>query len=604
MNAAKLPLQLYFSRSNEGVPVLTHAPAGSLTRLPAYRLESVATARQKTVFVVMQILFLGALLWLSATVITILLSQFMTVTAVRIVLVTTSTAAIAWQITYIYRILGMKRAVLVDSTPPAGLRIAMATTIVPSREFELLREKLEGMARVDPCGNVIDHWVLDEENDHRVGAMIAELNQRYGYRGVRILHFSRRGVARLNETPSGRHFKCFQARQKGGNINAWLDATRSEGYDLITFLDLDHVPKAGFYRKVLPYFSDEDVSFVQGPESFRNREQNFVTRAASLERDTFYGLIHRSYFGLGMPVIVGAHTTFRAAIFRDLGGFYPVHLTEDYLIMLRLRALGKRGVFVDEVLAVGELPSTWAAYIGQQLRWASGGLDLLLRYFGPVWRSYTGKERLFTFMLLNYYAWGAFFMLTKVALFFLLLGGLAVRLQVPLIAAIGGFTAVSMIGNHLWERQFFIERGRRSFLFESAVMNNFLGGLYFLSLLKAMVAPNTPFHVTAKSGARRSGISPLRSYPAAAAALLALEIAALSVAWTWAGPAGASQRGYNILVFPLVISAVATLAALVVMGKHEQRATNDTPLPGPWAANSEAALAHEGFAVESQKRIS
>ena len=340
---------------------MTHGAAGSQMQGSVYRLESVATARQKAVFVIMQLLFLAVLLWLSATVITIFLSQFMSAAAVRGVLVINSTFAIAWQLTYIYRILGMKRAVLVDATPPAGLRIAMATTIVPSREFELLREKLEGMAQVDPCGNVIDHWVLDEENDPRVRAMIAEFNQRYGYRGVRILHFSRKGVARFNEAPSGRHFKRFQARQKGGNINAWLDATRSEGYDLITILDLDHVPKAGFYRKVLPYFKDADVSFVQGPESFRNREQNFVTRAASLERDTFFGLIHRSYFGLGMPVIVGAHTTFRAAVFHDLGGFYPVHLTEDYLIMLRLRALGKRGVFVDEVLAVGELPSTWAA---------------------------------------------------------------------------------------------------------------------------------------------------------------------------------------------------------------------------------------------------
>ena len=242
--------------------------------------------------------------------------------------------------------------------------------------------------------------------------------------------------------------------------------------------------------------------------------------------------------------------------------------------------------------------------IGQQLRWASGGLDLLLRYFPSVWRSYTGKERLFTFMLLNYYVWGAFFMLAKLALFFLLLGGLTVRLEVPLIAAIGVFTVVSMIGNHWWERQFFIERGRRGFLMESAVMNNFLGGLYFLSLLKAMVAPNTSFHVTTKSGARTSGVSPMRSYPLAVAAALTLEIAALFLAWMWALRTGASQGGYNILAFPLVISAAANLAALAVLRRHERRATNDTLLHGPWIANAETALALEGFAVESQQRIS
>ncbi|MEO8035629.1 MAG: glycosyltransferase family 2 protein [Acidobacteriota bacterium] len=559
----------------------------------------------------MQLVFLAALLWLSATVIDIFLSQILSAATIRMVLVVYATSATAWQLTYMYRILAMKRAVIVDATPPAGLRIAMATTIVPSREFELLRSKLEGMAQVDPCGNVIDHWVLDEEDDPRVRTMIAGFNRRYLHRGVRILHFSRKGVARYNDAPSGRSFKPFQSRQKGGNINAWLDATRGEGYDLITFLDLDHVPKAGFYRTVLPYFKDPAVAFVQGPESFRNRDENFVTRAASLERDTFFGILHRSYFGLGMPVIVGAHTTFRAGTFRDLGGFYPVHLTEDYLIMLHLRALGKRGVFVDEVLAVGELPSTWAAYIGQQLRWASGGLDLCIRYFPTMWRRYTGKQRLFTFTLLNYYVWGTFFMLSKLVLFFLMLGGFTLRLGVPLIAAIAAFTIVAMIGNHLWERQFFIERGRRSFLLESALMNNFLGGLYFLSLLKAIVAPNTAFNVTTKSGARASAVMPLRSYPLAAALLLTLEIIALSVAWAWADGSGSSRgaRGYDILSLPLVLSAAANLAAFAVFRKHE-RASKNTLLLGPWIVNAEIASAKPALAIRglaslgSQKRIS
>lgn len=568
-----------------------------------YRLEDVASGKQKAVFVAMQLAFLAALLWLSTTLLTKFMSQFLGATTIRIAIVTYGISAIVWQLTYIYRILGMKRAVIVDPTPPTGLRIAMATTIVPSREFELLHGKLEGMVHVDPCGNAIDHWVLDEEDDPRVRAMIAEFNRRYRQRGIRILHFTRKGIAHYNEAPSGRQFKRFQSRQKGGNINAWLDATRDAGYDLITFLDLDHVPKASFYRTVLPYFKDSEVAFVQGPESFRNREQNFVTRAASLERDTFFGLVHRSYFGLGMPVVVGAHTTFRAETFRALGGFYPVHLTEDYLIMLHLRALGKRGVFVDEVLAVGELPSTWPAYIAQQLRWASGGLDLCLRYFPAMWRRYTGKELLFTFVLLNYYVWGTFFMLSKLVLFFLLLGGFTLRLEVPLIAGIAAFTVVAMIGNHLWERQFFIERRRRSFLIESALMNNFLGGLYFLSLLKAVVTPNTSFQVTTKSGARASAIAPMRSYPFAAAVFLTLEIIGLTVAWKWTLGASLSHRasGYDILAFPLVLSAAANLAAFAVFRKHE-RASKNTPSPDPWIVHAEAGLTVEALSSVGSQR--
>jgi hypothetical protein len=163
-----------------------------------------------------------------------------------------------------------------------------------------------------------------------------------------------------------------------------------------------------------------------------------------------------------------------------------------------------------------------------------------------------------------------------------------------------------MIGNYLWERQFFIERGRRRFPIESAVMNNFLGGLYCLSLLKAMVAPNTSFNVTTKSGARASAVAPIRSYPFATAVLLTLEIIGLYVAWTWALGTGASQGAgrYDILAFPLVISALANVAALAVFLRHE-RASKDALLPAPWTVKAEAALVVRGLTnIGSQRRIS
>jgi hypothetical protein len=190
-------------------------------------------------------------------------------------------------------------------------------------------------------------------------------------------------------------------------------------------------------------------------------------------------------------------------------------------------------------------------------------MDLLLRYFPRLWRSYSGKERLFAFALLNYYAWGSFFVLSKAVLFSLLLGGLTIRLEGGLIAAVGVFTVVAMIGNHLWERQFFIERHRRSFLVENAVMNNFLGGLYFLSLLKAIAAPNTPFHVTAKSGAPGRAGARLVSYPVLAAVALGFEIAALLAGWGWAFHGHASAGHYDIVAIPLVVSAVANFAILI-----------------------------------------
>src|SRR6202158_5488906 len=289
--------------SLEEADVLTQSPRGASPDSCSYRLENVGTTKQRLVFVGMQLLILVILLCLSVRIIRIFCSPLIGSRAIFTILGIYCTVAVFWQIVYVYRILKMKRAVLVDTRPLSGLRIAMATTIVPSREFDLLRGKLEGMIRVDRCANTIDCWVLDEEDDPRVKSMIREFNRRYRSRGVRIFHFTRKHDAQYNELPEGRRFKRFQHRQKGGNLNAWLASLLLGRYDVITFLDLDHVPKPAFYRKVLPYFRDREVAFVQGPESFRNRGQNFITRAASFERDTFFGLVHRSYFGLGMPVI-------------------------------------------------------------------------------------------------------------------------------------------------------------------------------------------------------------------------------------------------------------------------------------------------------------
>ncbi len=557
------------SLRREQVELVAPSPQGAAPDSSNYRLENVGTTRQRVVFVAMQLVMLATLLCLSVQIITIFLSPLVGSTAIFAILALYCVAAVFWQIVYVYRMLQMKRAVLLDTQGPAGLRIAMATTIVPSREFALLRGKLEGMVRVDHCGNSIDCWVLDEEDDPRVRAMIHEFNRRYRRRGARIRHFTRKNKPQYNERPVGRRFRRFQQRQKGGNLNAWLASIAPETYDVITFLDLDHVPKPEFYRNVLPYFRDPDVAFVQGPESFRNRQQNFITRAASFERDTFFGLVHRSYFGLGMPIIVGSHTTFRAETIRSLGNCYPVHLTEDYLLMLQLRSMKKRGIFVDQVLAVGELPSTWTAYLGQQYRWASGGLDLLVRYFPKLWRTYTLKEKLFYFALLNYYAWGTLYVCTKGVLHALLLVGLALHLETGLIVGIVVFTVAAAAANFLWERQFFIERAQRSFFFENAVMNNFLGCHYFVALLKALASPNTPFCVTAKSGttaARRgkfSGFLWLSGVFASADAMGLAGAWALSRSGSGVHVAGLSS---NVLLYPLLLAVSGN--AFVLLFSH------------------------------------
>jgi len=78
----------------------------------------------------------------------------------------------------------------VPKTPVAGLRVAVVTTIVPSREpVHVVERTLEAMLRITYAGNV-DVWILDEGDDPAVREVCARL-------GVR--HFSRKGIARYNQ---------------------------------------------------------------------------------------------------------------------------------------------------------------------------------------------------------------------------------------------------------------------------------------------------------------------------------------------------------------------------------------------------------------------
>lgn len=550
-----------------------------------YQLKTAINARQLCMFVLLQVVFTCVLIWFSIVLLNVLLAHFFEATSISIILAIYCVSTVFWQASYIYRIANMKKAVLIHKSPAENLKIAMATTIVPSREFEVLADKLEAMLKVNACNNDLELWVLDEEDDPRVHRLINELNSRPENENSHIFHFSRKNIAKYNESPSGKMFKKFQAKQKGGNINAWLDFSKDRNFDLITFLDSDHIPQPFYYEEVLPYFKDTELSFLQAPEAFKNKHENFISKAASYERDSFFGLIHRCFLGLGMPILVGSHTTFRASVFELVGGHYPVHLTEDFLLMLKLRAAGLKGVYIDKVLAYGELPATWDAYLGQQLRWASGGLDLLFRYFPLMWKGYTIKERLFSFVLLNYYAWGSFFILAKIALFVLIVNGVGLHISPLLLFGMLAFVVVSTVVNFFWDRQFYIETDEKSYLIQNMLMNNFIGALYFISLIKALFRPNTDFKVTAKKGVKEKRHESKFSYFNISVFILMAELIVFFVAWSLSEKIESSQSssGFDFLIIPLVMSFFINLAIIIFYKKIEDGSKHITAskLPAP-----------------------
>lgn len=151
--------------------------------------------------------------------------------------------------------LGLASLAVRNPTPvraQSDLRVAFATTIVPSKEpLQVVRRTLEA-ARAMRYEGTLHIWLLDEGDDPSVKRVCAEL-------GVR--HFTRKHMEKWNQ-PSG----PYKARSKHGNYNAWL-AAHGEDYDVLASVDPDHVPMPNFLERLLGYFRDPDVAYVVGPRT-------------------------------------------------------------------------------------------------------------------------------------------------------------------------------------------------------------------------------------------------------------------------------------------------------------------------------------------------
>ena len=293
-------------------------------------------------------------------------------------------------------------------SPPPGLRVAVLTTIVPSKEpIAMLEETLKAMLRIR-YGDGIHVWVLDEEDSPKVRALCSRLG---------VFHFSRHGIEAYNQ-PSG----PFRARTKAGNHNAWRDG-HGAGYDVVAQMDPDHVPTEDFLEKTLGYFRDPNVAYVIAPQVYyRNTDTSWIARGADEQNFGFSAITQRGANALGMPIFIGSNHVCRTRALDSVGG-YASHIVEDHLTgMLLLTTRNPKtgepwkGVYTDAIISYGEGPSRWSSYLSQQLRWSYGLVDIVQRYSPRLlWRMRPAQAFGFT-LIQSYYGSVAIILLTGLSL--------------------------------------------------------------------------------------------------------------------------------------------------------------------------------------------
>ncbi|WP_240135749.1 glycosyltransferase family 2 protein [Streptomyces sp. MUM 178J] len=390
----------------------------------------------------------------------------------------------------------------VPLTPPRGLRIAMLTTIVPSKEpLDVAEQTLEAMLRVTYYAGDVDVWILDEGDDPAVRAMAARL-------GVR--HFSRK-----NRPEYHRPWGIFRTRTKSGNHNAWR-AEHERRYDVVAQMDPDHVPLPCFLERTLGYFHDPDVAFVVAPQVYGNMYDNWIAHGASVQQYLFSGIVERGGNGLGAPLLIGTNHLYRTAAWRSIGG-YQDSIIEDHLTSMRIQGTvnqrtGNRwkGVYTPDVIAVGEGPTTWTDYFNQQKRWAYGVWEIKLNRRLTDGIRLSRRQRLLYTLVQFYYPSVALTLLlgTAATVLALLLGVMSAGLDGTTWLGLWSAGMGSWLVLWLWLRRFNLAGHERSDPgLTGFALALFAGPVYAAAAVSALLRRPLGYAVTAK-GELRSADTP------------------------------------------------------------------------------------------------
>lgn len=190
---------------------------------------------------------------------------------------------------------------------------------------------------------------------------------------------------------------------KAGNVNHGLSIAKG---DFFAIFDADFVPHPDFLVETMPFFADENVAFVQTPQTYGNLH-TIIARGAAYMQTVFYRFVQRGRNRSNAAFCVGTNVIFRRCAIDEIGGIHTDSKSEDVWTALTLHEHGWRSVYISDVLAVGDAPETVEAYSKQQLRWATGGFEILLTHnpLSPR-RKLTADQRIQYFVTATFYLTG------------------------------------------------------------------------------------------------------------------------------------------------------------------------------------------------------
>lgn len=168
---------------------------------------------------------------------------------------------------------------------------------------------------------------------------------------------------------------------KAGNLNHGLAHAKGE---FVAVFDADHAPRRDFLHRLLGYFRDPELAFVQTPQDYYNLD-SYQHRSARAKRTVWTEQL--LFFRVIMPgkdrhnaaFFAGSCAVVRRSALDAIGGFAPETITEDLHTSIRLHKQGYRSLYHPEALAFGLAPPFIRPFLQQRIRWGGGAMQVWRR---------------------------------------------------------------------------------------------------------------------------------------------------------------------------------------------------------------------------------
>ena len=179
-----------------------------------------------------------------------------------------------------------------------------------------------------------------------------------------------------------------EPRTKPKALNYGLTLARGE---LVTIYDAEDEPDPLQLRRAAVAFhrSDDDVACLQAQLTYRNPDQNIITRWFTIEYLMWFTLFLPGLSITNAPIPLGGTSNhIRRGVLEGLGGWDPYNVTEDADLGVRLHRVGWRCAVLGSV-TYEEANSDFVNWMKQRSRWYKGYLQtwlVHLRHPVRLWR--------------------------------------------------------------------------------------------------------------------------------------------------------------------------------------------------------------------------